>query len=296
MLQSRHNSDTDGPLGSPIFRPDLMFGGFDPSGDPDRSFFERRRAHSLLAAVILVGSSLGSALWLASREEAVVEEEEILDAEVQNLEMEMEEEPEPPEPEPPPPEPPSSEPKPKKSKPAPVIQNVEKADANPDEGNVSTEGQTGGGGGGNNQRSDGDSGKKPEPKPEPKVEDKPKPKPKKVEIDDTKPIERPEEATVPKKIGGDDPVFPDELHKRNITGKIKVKLTIYKDGSVKGAKVLAKKNSVDPEEDPELAELAHKLFLKAVDKAIRTWKFEPSKYKGKPITVYQTIDIPFSLE
>jgi len=275
-----------------------MFGGFDPSGEPDRSFFERRRWQSLVAAVLLVGGSLSYAYWLASREEPVVEEEEIIDAEVQNFEMEEEPEPEP-EPEPPPPEPPSADPTPRKTKPtpAPDIQNVDKADENPEEGDVNTEGQTAGGGGGNDQRSDGDKGQKPEPKPEPKpaAEDKPKPKPKKLEIDDTKPIERPEEATVPKKIGGDPIAYPEDLKKRNVTGKVKVKLTIYKDGSVKGAKVLAKQNSVSAEDEPELAELANKLFLKAVQKALPTWKYEPSKYKGKPITVYLTITIPFDL-
>ena len=100
---------------------------------------------------------------------------------------------------------------------------------------------------------------------------------------------------MPKKIGGDPIAYPEDLKKRNVTGKVKVKLTIYKDGSVKGAKVLAKQNSVSAEDEPELAELANKLFLKAVQKALPTWKYEPSKYKGKPITVYLTITIPFDL-
>lgn len=276
-----------------------MFGGFDPSGEPDRSFFERRRWQSLLAAVLLVGGSLAQAFWLASREEPVVEEEEIIDAEVQNFEMEEEPEPEPEEEPPPPPEPPSSDPKPKQAKPtpAPDIQNVDEIDENPEEGEVDTKGPTaGGGGGGNDQRSDGEQGKHPEPKPEPKVEAEPKPKAKKLEIDDSKPIDRPEAATVPKKIGGDPIAYPEDLRKRNVTGKVKVKLTIYKDGSVKGAKVLAKQNSVDANEDAALAELANKLFLKAVQKALPTWKYEPSKYKGKPITVYLTITIPFDLD
>lgn len=274
-----------------------MFGGFDPSGDPDRAFFERKRWQSLLAALGLVGGTLGYALWLASREEPVEIEEEIVDAEVQNFEMEEEpEEPEP-EPEPPPPEPPTSEPTPKKSKPTPQpdIRNPDEIDQNPDEGKVDDSGPTGGGGGGNDQGKPKPA-PEPEPKPEPKVEPKPKPKPKKLEIDDTKPIERPATATVPKKVGGDAPVYPEDLRKRNVTGKVKVKLTIYKDGTVKGAKVLAKENSVDPAEDPELHELANKQFLKAVQKALPTWTYEPSKYEGKPITVYLTIVIPFSLE
>lgn len=276
-----------------------MFGGFDPSGDPERSFFERKRWQSLLSALVFVGGSLGYAFWLASQDEPVELEEEIIDAEVQAFEMEEEpDEPEP-EPEPPPPEPPSSDPKPKKSKPTPQpeIRNPDEVDQTPQEGDVDSSGPTGGGGGGNSQGGGGKTEPPPEPKPEPEPKpDKPKPKPKKLEIDDTKPIERPATATVPKKVGGDSPVFPEDLRKRNVTGKVKVKLTIYKDGTVKGAKVLAKENSVDPTEDPELHELANKLFLKAVQKALPTWTYEPSKYEGKPITVYLTIVIPFSLE
>ncbi|NJK31052.1 MAG: energy transducer TonB, partial [Deltaproteobacteria bacterium] len=151
---------------------------------------------------------------------------------------------------------------------------------------------------GNDQRSKGDDGQKPPPEPEkPKpAPDKPKPKAKAVEIDPDKPIERPAEATVPKKVGGDPVAYPAQLRERNITGKVKVRLTIYKDGSVKGAKVLAKENSADKDADPKLYELANKLFLKAVSAAVQTWKYEPSKYKGKAITVYLTITIPFSLD
>ena len=109
-------------------------------------------------------------------------------------------------------------------------------------------------------------------------------------------IERPESATVPKKVGGDPIAYPEDLRKRNVTGKIKVKLTIYKDGSVKGAKVLAKENSVNKDEDPELYEQANKLLLKAVAAAVQTWKFKPSTVQGKPISVYLTVTIPFTLK
>ena len=281
-----------------------MFGGFDPSGVPDASFFERKRWQSFIAALLLVGGSLGGAFYFASLESEEEPIEEIVEAEIQNFEMEeeLEEEPEP-EPEPPPPEPPPPSDKPivKSSKPTPQpeIANPDSADQNPDEGEVNTEGPGYGEGGGGNSQGTGE--KKPEPKPEakpePKPEAKPKPKPKKgFAYDPDKPIERPPEATVPKQIGGNPPVYPPELKSRNITGKVKVRLTIYKDGSVKGAKVLAKDNSVNKDEDPDLYEKANKLLLKAVAAAVQTWKFKPSTVDGKPISVFLTVTIPFTLK
>ncbi|MCA9701210.1 MAG: energy transducer TonB [Myxococcales bacterium] len=281
-----------------------MFGGFDPSGNADGAFFERKRWQSLLGALLLVGGSLGYAFYMASLEPDLPEQEEIVDAEIQTLEMEeepeeeeeIEEEPEPPPPEPPP----SSEPVKRNDKPTPQpeIQNPDSVDENPEEGQVNDQGPGygeggSGNGGGNGKKSDGED--KPEPKPA--TEDKPKPKPKSegLNINPDKPIDRPAEATVPKQVGGNSPVYPDALKKRNITGKVKVRLVIYKDGTVKGAKVLAKENSLDKNADPELYEKANKLLLKAVADAVKTWTFKPSTYKGKPITVYLTVTIPFTL-
>lgn len=279
-----------------------MFGGFDRSGDPNGAFFERKRWQSLLAALLLVGGSLGTAFYMASLEPELEEPEEIVDAEIQNFEMEEEleeEEPEP-EPEPPPPDPPpSNEPVKRSAKPTPQpdIQNPDAIDENPEEGEVNDQGPGYGEGGGGNSQGGGGGEKKAAPKPEPKPE-KPKPKKPKGEkfpYNPDKPIERPAEATVPKQIGGKAPVYPAPLKKRNITGKVKVRLVIYKDGSVKGAKVLAKSNSIDKAAQPDLYDKANKLLLKAVSAAVRTWKFKPSTYKGKPITVYLTVTIPFTL-
>ena len=66
---------------------------------------------------------------------------------------------------------------------------------------------------------------------------------------------------MPKQVGGNPPVYPPELKSRNITGKVKVRLTIYKDGSVKGAKVLSTDNSVNKDEDPDLYDKANKLRI-----------------------------------
>jgi protein TonB len=270
-----------------------VFAGFDPqAGQP---FFERKRWQSLLGAVLLVGGSLGTAFYMASLEVEEPVEEEIVEAEIQNFELEEElEEPEP-EP-PPPPEPPSSKPAKRSNKPTPQpdIQNPDAIDENPEEGDVNSEGPEYGGGGGGS--GDGGGGtQKPGPEPEPEPEPKPKPKSDKFPYNPDKPIERPADATVPKQVGGNPPVYPAELRKRNITGKVKVRLTIYKDGSVKGAKVLSKENSVDKDAEPDLFEQANKLLLKAVAAAVQTWTFKPSTYKGKPISVFLTVTIPFTL-
>ena len=184
-----------------------------------------------------------------------------------------------------------------KPTPQPEIQNPDQADQNPEEGDINSEGPGYGEGGGSNDQG-GKGEAKPEPKPESKPEPKPEPKPAKPKgdkfpYDPDKPIERPPEATVPKQIGGNPPVYPPELRSRNITGKVKVRLTIYKDGTVKAAKVLAKENSA---EDPELNDKANKLLLKAVAAAVQTWKFKPSTVQGKPISVYLTVTIPFTLK
>jgi protein TonB len=270
-----------------------VFAGFDPHAD--QTFFERRRAQASLAALLLVGGSLGLAFHMASRAVEEPVEEAIVEAEIQNLELEEELEEEP-EPEPPPPEPPSSEPKPRSSKPTPQpdIQNPDEVDTQPEEGPVKDGGGDPGGGGG--ETGGGGGSQKPEPEPEPKPEEKPKPKRESFPVNPDKPIERPADATVPKQIGGNSPVYPAELRKRNITGKVKVRLTIYKDGSVKAAKVLAKENSIDADAEPDLHAKANALLLKAVAAAVQTWKFKPSTYKGKPISVFLTVTIPFTLE
>lgn len=296
MFQFGHINGTERTSDAPNVRP--VFAGFDPRGG--ESFFERKRGQSLLGALLLVGGSLGLAFYMASRKADEPVQEEIVEAEIQNFEMdeELEEEPEP-EPEPPPPEPPSDKPVKRNDKPTPQpeIQNPDKIDENPEAGEINDEGPGYGEGGGGNNQGKG----KPEPKPEPpppeqKPEPKPKPKPKPgLDINPDKPIERPAEATVPKQTGGNAPVYPSELRQRNITGKVKVRLTIYKDGTVKGAKVLAKDNSVDKDAEPKLYEQANKLLLKAVAAAVQTWTFKPSTYKGQPISVFLTVTIPFTL-
>jgi hypothetical protein len=278
-----------------------VFGAFDPSGDPVQ-FFERKPWQSLIGALLLVGGGLGGAFYFASLEAEEPVEEEIVTAQIHALELEeeLEDEPELEEPPPPPePPPPSSEPvKRSKPTPQPVIVNPDEIDARPEPGEIDSEGPGygEGGGGGNSQGTGEPKPEPPEPKPEVKPKPASKPKPKAFPYNPDKPIERPADATVPKQIDGNPPVYPADLKKRNITGQVKVRLTIYKDGTVKGAKVLAKSNSVDPDAEPDLYEKANKLLLSAVAAAVQTWKFKPSTYEGKPISVFLTVTIPFTLK
>ena len=36
-------------------------------------------------------------------------------------------------------------------------------------------------------------------------------------------------------------------------------------------------------------------FVSAAVKTVKTWKYQPARYKGQPITVYRIIQIPFKL-
>lgn len=273
-----------------------MLGGFDPRL---QELFLRRRRTSALVWGILVLLIVGGTAWWAYPPPQEETAEVQLEPEIQDFAIEEEPEPEPEEP--PPPPPPNTKvkvvknPKPKR-KPKPPKKKVTDA---ADESNVEKTVEVGAGGG-----TPGGMGTKPkdgppkavQPKPKPKpAPPKPKAKPKKAKpkIDPTKPIDRPENATAPKpKAGNASPVYPKELRDKGITGKVVIKLNVYRDGTVRGAKILRKSNNATTDEDKDRA---NKLLLSAVVKAVKTWKFEPAKLSGEPITVWHTVTIPFTL-
>lgn len=272
-----------------------MLGGFDPR--LGELFIRRRRGGALLWGTLILALA-GTTAWLVypPKKEKIVEAQ--LEPEIQDFVMEEEPEPEP-EPEPPPP--PNTKvkvvkkPKPK-AKPKPPKKKVTEEAS---ESEVEKTVEVGAGGGSPGGTGVGQTKKPPkaaQPKPKPKPEPKPKPKPKakkKAPIDPTKPIDRPENATAPKpKAGNAQPVYPKSLRDEGITGKIVIKLNVYRDGSVRGAKILRKSNTATTEDDKKKA---NKLFLAAVIKAVKTWKFEPAKLSGQPITVWHTVTIPFTL-
>jgi protein TonB len=265
-----------------------MLGGFDPRSE--KLFFQRRYGHASLAALVVAAAVAG---WAASqdRADAVVEVE--LQPEIEDFAVE-EEKPE--EEEPPPPPPPDVEVKvTQKPKPKPKIK---PPDQKPLEAAPETKtdkvyehpgGPTSSGGIGTTKV---DKPKPPAPKPAaPKPEAKPKPA--SEPIDPTKPIDRPEKATMPKPDGGNKPpAYPESLRDAGITGEVVVKIHIHRDGTIKGAKILRKKSSATTEEEKAAAE---KAFVAAVIAAVRTWKYEPAKLDGEPISIWFPVTLPFTL-
>jgi protein TonB len=261
-----------------------MFAGFDPQ-QAEAPYFERHRGKALALAIFVHILAAAGLIWFEmnrSNEEIVevgLDEPDIENLEIEEEpEMEIEEEPEP-------------EPEPEKPKPKPKndITNVTEQTSDVSESDTAVEREP---------LPDYDQEveveKKPEKKPE--VEKKPEKKVRKTQGvgDRDTPRSMPADATKPKPLPGNKaPRYPESLRKKSITGMIKVKLHVHKDGSVRGMKILKKKvsNAEDPADIPK----AEKLFLKEVINAVKTWKFEPAKLRGKTISVWWPVTIPFSL-
>ena len=267
-----------------------MFDGFRPGSGP--GYFVHREVPAFFAALVLVIGPVVYA-FLAEPEEEVVEVE--LAPEIQDFAVEEEEEEEPEEEAPPPPPDAKVEiVKKAKPKPKPVTPIAKPTEAAPETDEDKTW-QVEAGGGKSGGTGFGPIKKTAPPKKETQIE-KPEPekkKPVKKPIDPTKPIDRPEKATVPVPLAGNtEPKHPETLRDEGIEGKVVIKLQIYRDGTVRGAKILSKSSTATTEEDKKEAE---KLFLAAVIKAVKTWKYKPAMLEGQPITVWHTVTIPFKL-
>lgn len=268
-----------------------MFGGFDPR---TRSlFFSRRRTVALLLATALYATVLGFALQQQAEEETVEVE---LEPEIKDFAVEEEPEPEPEE-EPPPPPPPNTKVKVVKNprpRPRPKIQQpIDKPTEAADETDLEKVVEVGEGATSAEVRGDRPVRKKPEKKPPP-PEPKPEPKPEtKKKLDPTKPIDRPENATMPKpEPGNEQPDYPKNLRDDGITGEVVLKIHIHRDGAVRGAKILRKRNSATTDDDKARA---NKLFIAAVIKVVKTWKYTPAKLNGRPISIWFPVTFPFKL-
>lgn len=268
-----------------------MLGGFDPRSE--KLFFQRRLRSAWLISLALYG---GAIIYGVSRGPAEETVEVQLEPELQDFAVEEEKEPEVEE-EPPPPPPPNAKidvnKKPQKKKKIEPPK-TKQTDAAPE----TTQEKTYGPGAG---ASDGMGNKQPEtprktaPKadpPKPKV-DPPKPKKQVEVIDPTQPVDRPEKATMPKPDSGNKaPDFPEALREAGITGHVRLKIHIHRDGSVRGAKILVKRSSATTEEEKADAE---KKFIAAAIAAVKTWKYEPAKLEGEPISIWFPVDFPFQL-
>lgn len=276
-----------------------MLDGFQPN--EAATFFERRRAYSLLMAIVMIGGPMAYVIDSAGEHEKTIEvklEPEIEDFAVQEEEPEPEVEPE----EPPPPPPPNAKikvvdnpvPRPKVETPDKKVTDaaeesdrekvVEVAAQRGDPSHIASSGR------------EPPAGPKPAPpRPEaPKAPPKPKAAPKKTQsIDPTKPVDRPVNATAPQPLASNTvPQYPQHLRDEGITGRYVVKLLVYRDGTVRGMKVLRKNNTAT---GSGAQEEANKAFLAAIVKVVKAWKYQPSTLEGTPITVWHTVTIPFTL-
>jgi len=268
-----------------------MFHGFDPATRDQ--VLERRNKRSLLITGLAYLALFGS--WLAldrSKEKTV---EVLLEPEVKDFAVQDEPEPEPEE-EPPPPPPPDIAPKPKadkpKPKPKPEIPRVipdgppPETDKPSDDKNFGT-GQNPGAG-----QAKKPEAKKPEVK-KPEAKKPELPKPASEPIDPTKPVDRPEKASVPQPDASNKPpAYPQELRDAGVEGEVVVKLHVHRDGTVKGAKILRSTNTATGEDEKTAAD---KAFKGAVIAAIKAWKYSPSKLDGEPISVWIIVNFPFKL-
>lgn len=267
-----------------------MFHGFDPA-TRDR-VFARRNKRSLALAAISYFILFGSWLALDRSKEPTVDVR--FEPEVKDFAIEEEPEPEPEE-EPPPP-PPDIAPKPQvqkpKPKPRPEVPKAIPDAAPPEQDKPATDKSFGTG-----QPGAGTGTGKPKPevkKPEVKKPEPPKPpKPAGEPIDPTKPVDRPEKASVPQADAGNKPPdYPKDLRDAGVEGEVVIKLHVHRDGTVKGAKILRSTNTATGEEEKAAAD---KAFKSAVIGAIKAWKYTPSKLDGQPISVWIIVNFPFKL-
>ncbi|HVO27138.1 MAG TPA: TonB family protein [Candidatus Margulisiibacteriota bacterium] len=75
------------------------------------------------------------------------------------------------------------------------------------------------------------------------------------------------------------PAYPQQARAEGKTGTVILKVVILADGRVADIQVMRG-------DEP---------FVSAAVKAVKSWRYEPARYKGQPITVYRIIQIPFKL-
>ncbi len=280
-----------------------MFDGFRP--ELQGWFFERRILSSAATLAVLFAGATAYVVTLEGPEKTI--EVALGDPELSDFSVEAEEpeEPEVAQEEPadlPPPPPPDAKvqrvkkPTPRPKPVTPVAKPTEAADTSDTKKvyEVPMDGRTSPTGTGANPGKSASTGQAKKPaKPKPKPEPKPKPKADKQPLDPTKPVDRPENATVPKPLPSNtQPSYPKKLREEGITGRVVLKLHVHRDGSVRGAKVLSKKNSATTEDEKKAASAA---FLKSVIEVVKSWRFTPATLAGEPISVWHEVNIPFEL-
>jgi periplasmic protein TonB len=93
-------------------------------------------------------------------------------------------------------------------------------------------------------------------------------------------IQLPDDAIPPKPLKTNAiPTYPQQARAQGQTGAVVLEIVILADGTVGNVKVMRG-------EEP---------FASAAVETVKTWKYEPARYKGLPISVYRTFQVTFKL-
>jgi TonB family protein len=85
----------------------------------------------------------------------------------------------------------------------------------------------------------------------------------------------------PQRLGGDSPKYPYALRAACIPGVVIVEGIVGEDGLVHRPSILKSPNP---------------LLALATMEGLRTWRFKPAQYEGKPVPVYYTLTINYSVQ
>ncbi len=76
-----------------------------------------------------------------------------------------------------------------------------------------------------------------------------------------------------------EPEYPPEALKRRIRGRVRLRILVGEDGTVREARVIS----------------GHPLLVAAAVKAVRFWLFKPMRFNGLPVEFYAPLEIRFTL-
>ncbi|TPV92773.1 MAG: TonB family protein [Myxococcales bacterium FL481] len=113
--------------------------------------------------------------------------------------------------------------------------------------------------------------------------------------DPTKPVLVPHDAIPPKPHPRNRvPLYPAQLRRVNVSGNVRTRVHVGRDGRVRGVRFLGA--TVKGAPDDKFEAMAKKAFKSTVVDAIKTWSFEPATLRGQKIAVWIAVAFPFRLK
>jgi periplasmic protein TonB len=94
------------------------------------------------------------------------------------------------------------------------------------------------------------------------------------------PIQLPENATAPVALSNPQPSYPEQARGAGVEATVVVKFVVTEAGDVTNVVIVR----------------GHPLFDEAVLSAIRSWRYKPALFEGRPIPVYRVVRIPFKIK